>query len=242
MQSYNNDELNQIVKFYNNLSVFDRELSRGMEQWIEECCKEFVDNYTNKTITSADSFVIYNLEYLEKSVSYISRCMYSKFENWGGKKLMAELGLSEEMIVRLFCKNDLNQLLVIKATRDFVESVCELGLQINIAHWNDELNKATRGRVIGGGFGIKGTIKGMAVAGIANSLIGAGYSVRNTLADVGRILRRDNIIIKKILNRETRDYMQRYLRGDLGLLYNVGLYVCEKLGLLLEDILYDYGI
>ena len=45
--------------------------------------------------------------------------------------------------------------------------------------------KAGRGRVVGGGFGVGGAIKGMATAGAINAVTGAGHSLVNAVGNVG---------------------------------------------------------
>lgn len=45
--------------------------------------------------------------------------------------------------------------------------------------------KASRGRVIGGGFGVSGAVKGMATAGAMNMATGAVHSVGNTFGEIG---------------------------------------------------------
>ena len=46
-----------------------------------------------------------------------------------------------------------------------------------------ELRKATRSQVVGGGFGVKGAVKGMAFAGAANAVTGLGHSVANSIGN-----------------------------------------------------------
>lgn len=46
-----------------------------------------------------------------------------------------------------------------------------------------EYGKATRGQVVGGGFGVSGAIKGMATAGAVNMATGALYSLANSFAN-----------------------------------------------------------
>ena len=55
-----------------------------------------------------------------------------------------------------------------------------------------ELNKESRFRIIGGGFGIEGAIKGMAIAGAANLTTGAFYSLFNGIKEIGDNLSADS--------------------------------------------------
>ena len=47
-----------------------------------------------------------------------------------------------------------------------------------------KLRKAGRGRIIGGGFGFSGAIKGMATAGAINAATGLGHSIVNTFGNL----------------------------------------------------------
>lgn len=48
-----------------------------------------------------------------------------------------------------------------------------------------ELRKATRGRVVGGGFGLSGALKGMAKAGVINAATGTAHSIGNAFGNMG---------------------------------------------------------
>ena len=45
--------------------------------------------------------------------------------------------------------------------------------------------KANRGRVVGGGFGVGGALKGMATAGAMNAISGAGHGLVNAIGNIG---------------------------------------------------------
>lgn len=47
-----------------------------------------------------------------------------------------------------------------------------------------ELRKASRSRVIGGGFGVGGALKGMATAGVMNAITGMGHSIANSIGNM----------------------------------------------------------
>lgn len=48
-----------------------------------------------------------------------------------------------------------------------------------------ELRKASRGRVVGGGFGLGGALKGMATAGVMNATTGMAHSLGNAVGNMG---------------------------------------------------------
>lgn len=51
-----------------------------------------------------------------------------------------------------------------------------------------KLQKAGRGRVVGGGFGLGGAVKGMATAGVINATTGMAYSLGNAVGNMGSSL------------------------------------------------------
>ncbi len=54
------------------------------------------------------------------------------------------------------------------------------------------LRKANRGKVVGGGFGLKGAVKGMATAGTVNMATGAVHSVVNVFGNMGSSIAQSN--------------------------------------------------
>lgn len=55
-----------------------------------------------------------------------------------------------------------------------------------------ELRKESRGRMVGGGFGLGGALKGMATAGAINAVTGMGHSVVNAVGNVGSSISASN--------------------------------------------------
>ena len=55
-----------------------------------------------------------------------------------------------------------------------------------------EFRKESRGRVVGGGFGLGGALKGMATAGAINAVTGMGHSVVNAVGNVGSSISASN--------------------------------------------------
>ena len=55
-----------------------------------------------------------------------------------------------------------------------------------------ELRKESRGRMVGGGFGLGGALKGMATAGAINAVTGMGHSMVNAVGNVGSSISASN--------------------------------------------------
>ena len=64
--------------------------------------------------------------------------------------------------------------------RDYYNSIID---QLEAAIEYREERKESRGRVIGGGFGLSGAVKGMATAGAMNAISGAGHSIANAIGN-----------------------------------------------------------
>lgn len=92
-----------------------------------------------------------------------------------------------------------------------------------------KLRKASRGRMIGGGFGIGGAIKGMAVAGVVNATTGVlasvGNSIQNGFTDSKR-------------NRE----LNKQFVGLADLLENELMVVLSNIGIIYMAILQEEGV
>lgn len=83
-------------------------------------------------------------------------------------------------------------------------------LQVNAsAQQYRELRKESRGRVIGGGFGFEGAVKGMAAAGAMNAAAGIGHSIFNS---IGNAL--DNASAKDAMKKIFQDesLIRKYVR------------------------------
>ena len=68
-----------------------------------------------------------------------------------------------------------------------------------------EIRKDSRGRVVGGGFGVGGAIKGMATAGAMNAASGIGHSVANALGNAGSAIAASSQKIKLYNSDETKN-------------------------------------
>ena len=240
--SYDVSEIEKMKKgLIEGIATYDK-LQNDIKNCIEECCGDFLNNYTKEKITSADDFVMYSIKCLERSIRYISFKIYSELNNEYGEKLMAECSISEKDLQQYFCNTYLEQSEVIRCIKAFMYEVRKMDANINLARLNDEINKANRGRVVGGGYGIKGSIMGMAMAGIANAMIGTGYGAVNKVADIKRQARRDNKIANVILNNDLRNVMKNSLKNDLFYFYELNDSLSILTSRAATQILEIYGI
>lgn len=115
-----------------------------------------------------------------------SRDLYSKFLKDAVQYILAELGKAkiydydEARITKAYSKYAIHYL---AACNDIYAQYCEIQGDVKSAKLARERAKENRGRFVGGGFGIAGAAKGIAMAGAANLATGAIYSAGNLIGN-----------------------------------------------------------
>ena len=97
---------------------------------------------------------------------------------------------------------------VVNDLAELLEQVHESEKEAELAR---ELRKNSRGRVIGGGFGVSGAVKGMAFAGAANLVTGSVHSIANA---IGNAKTRNEIARQEAKLYQNEDFV-RYLRDQI---------------------------
>lgn len=110
-----------------------------------------------------------------------------------------------------------------RSTIYFYEAVDEMQHKadaVDIRREEEELyrraRKAERGRVVGGGFGFGGAVKGMAQAGMMNAATGIAHSAVNAVGNIGSSISASSD--KAILFKQYREPLKNALMKDL---YNI---------------------
>ena len=80
--------------------------------------------------------------------------------------------------------------------------------------------KANRGRVVGGGFGVDGALKGMATAGAMNAVAGAGHSVVNAIGNIGSAIEAASAKKELYNNGSVKKVLRDGIRSDILSCYN----------------------
>ena len=75
--------------------------------------------------------------------------------------------------------------------------------------------KASRGRVVGGGFGVGGAIKGMATAGAMNAVSGMGHSIANAIGNAGSAITAAADKRALYRNENTRIVLAKAIHSDI---------------------------
>lgn len=88
--------------------------------------------------------------------------------------------------------------------------------------------KASRGRVVGGGFGVGGAVKGMATAGAMNAISGAGHGIVNALGNAGSALAASSS--KKALyeNNATIQLLKEGIKDDILSCFNLHMHLVNE--------------
>lgn len=80
--------------------------------------------------------------------------------------------------------------------------------------------KEARGRVVGGGFGFSGAVKGMATAGAMNAISGLGHSIVNSIGNVGSEIDANAAKQRLYKNNQTLLILQDGIKADILAVYN----------------------
>lgn len=141
-----------------------------------------VDYYFNEYITIVDEIKDFDI-LADNALSLGMGYFYKIFNSFG--KHFTQKGYYDFSINYLT-----NHHMYLQVVEDYIE-VCNI-LSKEKRNFNSyestermrrDIRKATRNRIVGGGFGIDGAIKGMVIAGMANSVTGLAHSAANAIGN-----------------------------------------------------------
>lgn len=98
------------------------------------------------------------------------------------------------------------------------------------AEYYRKIRKATRGRLVGGGFGLDGAIKGIATAGAINMMTGAAHSAFNFVGNVKSELKKLQSL-KELFGYSLKEQVSVVFQKTITLIYITVLDVLEKYGI-----------
>ena len=84
--------------------------------------------------------------------------------------------------------------------------------------------KASRGRVVGGGFGVGGALKGMATAGAMNAISGAGHSIVNAFGNLGSAIEASSAKKELYNNASVKSLLREAVRDDVLSCFNAHIH------------------
>lgn len=83
------------------------------------------------------------------------------------------------------------------------------------------MRKASRGRVVGGGFGVGGALKGMATAGAMNAVTGLGHSIANGIGNIASSVAASSAKKDLYNSEKTFDFLDDGMRECISDIYNL---------------------
>lgn len=91
--------------------------------------------------------------------------------------------IDEDMLIHEYAKRCFDDLEIVK--EDMRSKVEGVERQKQAEYLYRQQRKDSRGRMIGGGFGLGGALKGMATAGVVNATTGMAHSIGNVVGNIG---------------------------------------------------------
>lgn len=88
--------------------------------------------------------------------------------------------------------------------------------------------KANRGRVVGGGFGVGGALKGMATAGAMNAVAGAGHSLVNAIGNMGSAMEAASAKCALYNNNSTKALLRSGICDDILACFNAHIHLVNQ--------------
>lgn len=108
------------------------------------------------------------------------------------------------------------------------------------AEYYRKIRKATRGRLVGGGFGLDGAIKGIATAGAINMMTGAAHSAFNFVGNIKSEWKKLQSI-KELFGYSLKEKITVVFQKTIQLVYITELAVLEKYGVKSTEFQLFYG-
>lgn len=170
-------------------------------EWYLEC--QDIETVLEKYLDAATSLI---LEY--SSVPQFNQL--KKFRMYDvGKKEFQEKCIDWECVVEAYGR--------------IAEQYDEIIAQQEAEHEYREMRKAARGKIVGGGFGIGGALKGMATAGLMNAAAGAIHSIGNSIGNANSDMEAENL--KKALYNDVDTFVVLLAGIQANMSKNFDLYI-----------------
>ena len=174
---------------YNNIRIRYKYIAQGAKQDFREA---YIANNSNL------DDVIDNVNYQAESVIYNA-----------AKKTIDELvkkgiyNIDENIFLNEYCQNTLD------IWSDSFNKIYDIYMDITLNEEQKkvyrEQRKNSRGKWVGGGFGVKGALKGAAQAGAMNIASGLGHSAFNAIGNIGSSIKSNNQKNKIFNSKSTLD-------------------------------------
>lgn len=185
----------------------------------EEVCSDFAESFYSKYRDMDDL-----MRRLDADISELKEAGISQINLWLSEARV--YGVPDKVMddyLQKYCSQTEGVAMGIEEQYDAI-----LGRQEGMRQYR-QVRKDSRGRVIGGGFGVSGAMKGMAAAGAINMATGALHSIGNAIGNMGSAISAASAK-SKLFNEGNIAYNLGYaLRDDISAMH-----------LVVADILVDY--
>lgn len=152
------------IYFNKVMNVFLEKVENDFNKWYDNQlnCKNVYENIDDILMDSVSPIIDKGIEMMNQNGVY---------------------SIDDTMFFNKYIDNHTESLF--RATYNMMFEIDEIEDIKQEAKENRRYNKKTRRRVVGGGFGVGGALKGMATAGVLNATSGALYSMKNMVGNAG---------------------------------------------------------
>lgn len=119
--------------------------------------------------------------------------------------------IDEDMLMHEYAKRCFDDLEIVKEDMRFKVDGVERQKQSEYLY--RQQRKDSRGRMVGGGFGLGGALKGMATAGVVNATTGMAHSIGNAVGNIGTSIAASSN--KSAILKDSKEPMKEALLGGL---------------------------
>lgn len=149
-----------------------RNKTKGLAAWVSDCFETwYAEQYNCNNLLKNIDDIWYQVSYplAQKGVEILNaQGVYS---------------LDEQMFMEKYARRCVDGFF--KVVDDIENQSEQIDRQKQQEHLYRQQRKASRGRVVGGGFGLGGAVKGMATAGLINATTGMVHSLGNAVGNIG---------------------------------------------------------
>lgn len=210
--------------------IIQKELDKYINELIDDCIENFERNYTNDVIEDPESYITFNIQIFAMSLDYMTKNFCDKvIELYGESVIQRRFGDLYNMISRVIVNYDWENRRFLTMVQQFIDDVNYIGYELDNRSIQGKLNKALRGRFVGGGFGVSGALKGMVTASILNGITGIGYSIMNTFGDACRLYNAKRKIMESVLNKPHRDALSDALDKSLQGFFGIAEFIMKEI-------------
>lgn len=213
-----------VFELYGEQVAYTREESVGIKigksyrKAFQTINNDFLDFYNNNDRTKEGYW-----DDVNKKVMFLIDTIYKAM-----RSTLEEKGVSQEHIFSINYMDIFKYWIPVFEDVDYQYNVICNGAEY--AEYYRKIRKATRGKLIGGGFGLEGAFKGIATAGAINMMTGAAHSAVNFVGNIKSEWKKLQAI-KDLFGYSLRDEITVVFQKTVQLVYTMELEILRNYGL-----------